>query len=183
MSAPQKFSLREVVRIKSQPPARAHLVGEWAVVASTYQGLVGPLGYDFEPLEVPQELVNNVYMVDLYRKSLFNAAFRQLVVDVFNEVDLESKGELDPFCGDEDAETAARREAALTIARKQLYVCVSGGFLAATWGIQESEKKLVEGLPHRVLASGCCDPNVRRGNAFTKVFNQEIVKHLLERRP
>jgi hypothetical protein len=181
MRAPPKFSRSEVVRITSQSPARARLVGEWGVVDVVEHGLVGPLGYDLDPLDVPEGLATNIYMVNLFRDERLEVGMRNW----FNEVDLESRGEFYALFGDEEVQAAARRELARAIACNQLYIC-SVGYLHChcqdyTPGIKGFED-VVAGLPKCQWTNNSPDGRPSRVDLLAEAFNREILKHLLERR-
>jgi hypothetical protein len=181
-NAPPQFSRLEVVRIKSQPPARAYLVGEWGIVTMVERGLVGsgPKAYPLDPLDVPQGMATNIYSVDFYREDQFQ--FRT-VMYCFNEVDLESRGEFDAFSGDEEAAAAGRGEVARAIARNQLYICWCEGLCSHAPGVEQADMPLVQVLPKRVVWHGCRDDqDPVRALAFARVFNQALVKHLLASR-
>jgi hypothetical protein len=145
-------------------------------------GLVGsgPKPHDLDPLDFPPELATNIYVVNFYREDQFQ--FRT-VMYWFNEVDLESRGEFDAFYSDEEAEAAGRREVARAIARDQLYICACGGMCVIAPGIVGEDERLVKHLPTLVLASGCRSENLVRADAFARVFNQALVKHLRASRP
>jgi hypothetical protein len=172
MRVPPKFSLREIVRIKSQPPARAHLVGEWGIVGFVGHGLVGtgPKPYDLDPLDVPPGLATNIYMVNLYREDLFRGELRAMM-DWFNEVDLETRGKFAPSNTGETPEAPARIEVARAIARDQLYVCVCQSLCESIPGIVAADEPLVKSVPRIKLAHECYADSEKdaRRRAFAEV--------------
>lgn len=184
MRAPPKFSRHQIVRIKSQPPARARLVGEWGIVGFVAHGLVGsgPKADDLDPLDVPPGLATNIYMVSLYREALFRLGELGTMLYWFNEVDLESGGEFAAFSTGEKPEAAARIEVARAIARDQLYICACHGLAEYIPGIVAADSPMVESLPRITVAYECyADPEKDAWwRAFAEVFNQELLKHLLK---
>jgi hypothetical protein len=120
------------------------------------------------------------YFVDVYRG--FDIGGLTPMRSEFQEADLESAGEFDELYTDQKVETAALRAVARAVASKQPYLCSAGGICVTTPGIEQLDKRIAEGLPRRVVASGCTDPMVDRGSAFAEVFNREMIKHLLQGR-
>ena len=78
----------------------------------------------------------------------------------------------------EQITTQALQAAAAAISTGKLYLCDAGTIAIYTPGIPRDKASLVRHLPHRVLPSGCIDPEALRSVAYAEVFNGEIVRYL-----
>jgi hypothetical protein len=181
-----KFAGHELVRIKSQPPARACLVGEWGVVrGGASNGLAAPNGTLLSDLDVSEELATSVYRVFLYRASNLEKSLPGLLqsANYFNEADLESQGEFGAVCTGAHPEASATAELARAIARDQLYFCKCKGLRPHPFGIAAAEMPLLKGLPHiRVIEEDRMAPEAQAWwRVFAEVFNRGLAEHLWEK--